>query len=290
MSIAAPTTIATPEPARRWLAELDLTLEARAGKTALVGALHQGPLRVQRPFYPEGPECCHVYLLHPPGGMVVGDELRIQIHQTAGCHSLLTTPSAGRLYRVPGGGQAQTQTVRVNAGAGSFIEWLPQETLVFAGAHGTLHTCVQLQGDAQALLWDIVCLGRPASQLPFTQGSCTQRIELWHDDELVFIEHNRFNAEAALLSMPWGLAGCHTSGTLLATVTPARTLVDQWVSDLSALSGGEDWGLTQKQNLFIARYRGNSALACRRGFEFLWRQLRPIWCKRPAFAPRIWAT
>ena len=60
---------------RRWAATLDLAFDARqeqgAQVTRMTRTRFKGPLRVQRPFYPEGKTgCCHVYLLHPPGGLV----------------------------------------------------------------------------------------------------------------------------------------------------------------------------------------------------------------------------
>jgi urease accessory protein len=59
-----------------WQATLDLRFQQAGGKTVLASAQHVGPLTVQRPFYPEE-ETCHLYLLHPPGGIVGGDELTI---------------------------------------------------------------------------------------------------------------------------------------------------------------------------------------------------------------------
>lgn len=57
-----------------WRAELALTLAPRHGRTVMTECRHLGPLRIQRPFYPEG-AVPHLYLLHPPGGVVGGDEL-----------------------------------------------------------------------------------------------------------------------------------------------------------------------------------------------------------------------
>ena len=58
---------------RHWAASLTLGFDARIDGntriTRLSKAQHYGPLRVQRPFYPEGRDgCCHLYLLHPPEG------------------------------------------------------------------------------------------------------------------------------------------------------------------------------------------------------------------------------
>ncbi len=49
---------------RRWAASLALRFANRDDVTRLIQARHQGPLRVQRPFYPEGSQegatftCC----------------------------------------------------------------------------------------------------------------------------------------------------------------------------------------------------------------------------------------
>ncbi|MFN2317914.1 MAG: urease accessory protein UreD, partial [Gemmatimonadales bacterium] len=88
---------------RRWSASLELGFQSRLGggrqSTHLSLLRHEGPLRVQRPFYPEGAQgCCHVYLLHPPGGLVSGDVLRIDAAVGEGAHALLTTPAAAKVY------------------------------------------------------------------------------------------------------------------------------------------------------------------------------------------------
>ena len=48
---------------------------ARQGRTQLQRTERVGPLSVQRAFYPEANGTAHLYLLHPPAGIVSGDEL-----------------------------------------------------------------------------------------------------------------------------------------------------------------------------------------------------------------------
>ena len=58
-------------PARTgWLARLDLEYAVAHARTGLTRRSHSGPLVVQKPLYPEGPEVCHTLILHPPGGIV----------------------------------------------------------------------------------------------------------------------------------------------------------------------------------------------------------------------------
>jgi len=84
-----------------WSARLDLGFERQAGRTILAAGRWQGPLCVQRPFYPEG-DVCHLYLLHPPSGVVGGDRLELDVHVREGAHVPLTTPEATKFYRSTG--------------------------------------------------------------------------------------------------------------------------------------------------------------------------------------------
>jgi urease accessory protein UreH len=82
------------------------------------------------------------------------------------------------------------------------------------------------------------------------------------------------------------------AGTFLATVKPSRDRVDQWVEELALLAPApeQEWGLTQKGEIFLVRYLGHSTRLCRLGFEMLWRHLRPDFTGAPASVPRIWNT
>ena len=86
---------------QNWEAFLQLELRTGQDKTHLVPIKRYGPLSVQRPFYPEA-ECCHVYLLHPPGGVVGGDKLEVQLELKPEAKALFTTAGAGKFYRSAG--------------------------------------------------------------------------------------------------------------------------------------------------------------------------------------------
>ena len=84
-----------------WLARLQLGFSRRGEKSLLSRRKREGPLTLQRPFYPEG-GVCHTYLLHPPGGVVGGDRLEIDVSVDGKAHALITTPGAGKFYRSAG--------------------------------------------------------------------------------------------------------------------------------------------------------------------------------------------
>ncbi len=275
---------------RQWLAHLSLAVGLRSGRSRLLENNHFGPLRVQRPFYPEADGCAHVYLLHPPGGLVLGDELQIKVQMHSGGRSLITTPSAGKIYATARAVENQVQKVELSLAEDAVLEWLPQETIVFEGANGLLYTRINLAPSARVCAWDIIALGRRACGEGFESGRCEQKLELWRDGRLLFLERNLFEGGAAFLHAPWGLAGNLTSGTFLATVQLDRALVDDLLQQLSALGDEHHWGLSQKDDLFLARYLGPSAAQCRRGFELIWQALRPVMVQKQAVRPRIWNT
>ena len=78
-----------------WQARLRLGFAHGGSRTVLRERTHEGPLYVQRPFYPEG-GVCHVYILHPPAGMVGGDQLVTDIDVAGGASALITTPPRPR--------------------------------------------------------------------------------------------------------------------------------------------------------------------------------------------------
>ncbi|HEY7773415.1 MAG TPA: urease accessory protein UreD [Marinagarivorans sp.] len=273
---------------RSWKASLALEFALREQVTRIVANRHCGPLRVLKPFYPE-PLCCHTYLLHPPGGLVLGDELSIDIWVNKGAHALITTPSAGKVYGVERAKEKQLQTVTLSAGASACLEWLPQETLIFNGANTVLSTEAHLAGDANLALWDVVCFGRPASGLDFISGRCVQSIRIFRDGVPLLIERNVVDGGGDLQRCHWGLGGANSMGTFVLTVSSEREQRQNWIEALQLRFGGQ-WGITQKGELCITRYLGDSASRCRQGFEWLWHLLRTQLNGKTAVAPRIWAT
>src|SRR5262249_10650450 len=121
-----------------WHAELALGFVRRSQRTVLASRRHRGPLTVQRAFYPEPDGVCHTYVLHPPAGIVGGDALSMSYDLGPGAHALITTPAATRFYfsRAIEAGIRQ----RACVGDGATLEWLPQETLLFDGAHARFET------------------------------------------------------------------------------------------------------------------------------------------------------
>lgn len=276
---------AAPAQAPGWLARLELGFAPRAGRTRLVHRRHRGPLVLQRPFHPEG-EVCHAYLIHPPGGVVGGDRLELELGVEAGAHALLTTPAANKFYRSAGATALQRQWLTV--GEGAALEWLPQEQILFAGARVDALTRVHLAEGARFIGWELSCLGRPASGEGFDSGGLRQRLELWRGGRPLLLERNRFAGGERLLAAAHGLGGKPIFGTLLAVGADAGELAELRERLLPAEIAAV--GLTLLDGLLVARYLGEGAEQARGLFTRIWEILRPRLLGRPACPPRIWRT
>ncbi|UAW96935.1 urease accessory protein UreD [Halopseudomonas nanhaiensis] len=270
-----------------WQAGLHVSVVRRADRTVIDRLAYRGPLRVQRPLHPEGSGCPHLYILHPPGGLVSGDTLRLNTDVGTDASVLLTTPSSGKCYRARDNGTLQQQLNRFSVAAGGSLEYLPQDTIAFEGCDARLTTRVDLEGDARLCLWDLLCLGRPAAGEGFSAGRVDQHLDIWRDGRPLYIERNRFDGGDALLTARWGLGGCGVSGTWLATVMLERNELDALRDDLA---GVPQVALTQRHGLLVGRYQGHSGEHARMTFMRLWQRLRPRINGRPPCAPRIWNT
>jgi urease accessory protein len=268
-----------------WHADLALQFAKRPNRTTLVHRHHRGPLLVQRPFYPEG-EVCHIYIVHPPGGIVGGDQLDIRVDAAAGAHVLLTTPAAGKFYR--SGGRHARQTVEMQLESAT-VEWLPQETIFYRGASARVTTRVKLDRDSRFIAWETGCFGLPARDEPFSMGQVTQGFEIWLGERPLLHERLRVDGGGEMIDARWGLAGNPVLGTMLAypvskdDVEPLRLAV-------AAIGDHRLLGMTLVDGLLICRCMDAHVDALKRCFVAIWKRLRPKLLGREAAAPRIWAT
>lgn len=302
----APLDANKPSLPARWPASLELCLSGRPSvggdgktvlhKTVLHKKRHKGPLYIQKLFYPEGESCAHIYLLHPPGGIVSGDTLEISLSLEDKAQALLTTPGATRLYnaRIDG---ADTQPLpqrvinRISALRASCVEWLPAETIVFDGACVELNTQVDLHEDSQFMGWEIVCMGLPASQASYSRGHFRQTFLIRVDDEIKVADTIKFEANSAYLLSACGLRGYSVFASFIAGPVEDSKNVVEVIRDVIDKAGLSDFFSATALNGFaITRYLGRCSDEARQLFIAIWKAIRPLLTQRDAVEPRIWAT
>lgn len=191
-----------------WHAQLDLDYRLESGRT-VTRHVHTGPLRILQSLYPEGDAICHNVLVHPPGGLVGGDTLELNISVAPGAHGLVTTPGATRFYRSDG--ELAEQRTHITVADSARMEWLPLETIAYSGCLAENRLTLCLAPGAELLGWDITALGLPAAHQPFASGNFCQHLEV----PGVWLERANIKAlDTLLLNSPLGLAGHRCFATL----------------------------------------------------------------------------
>lgn len=272
-----------PEPG--WLAELKLEFRQQSDKTVLAGRKQRGPLAIQRPFYPEG-DACHAYVLHPPGGVVGGDQIVIDATAENKASCLLTTPGATKFYRSEQALASQRQHFTVEDGAS--LEWLPQENIFFPRANCSLQTDIHLQGNGRFIGWEINCLGRPAIGESFEPGLLDFATRLFRQQQAVYLDRLRVRNENELHGAA-GLRGEPVIATLIATPASGDALdISQTCCEKKLTHGTA--GATLLNDVLLVRYLGGNTAEAHQLLRNIWMQIRPLINGREAVAPRIWAT
>ncbi len=267
-----------------WIAELELRFSKSKSKTFLSTRKHIGPLTIQRPFYPEG-DLCHLYLLHPPGGIVGGDQLSIEVNTDSNSSSLLTTPGATKVYRTS---DHKHSTINQNfiVAEDSSFEWLPMETIVFPGANSQFSSKLLLSGNARVAAWEVYCLGRPAINESFDFGSLNFSLELWRDDLPILFD--KLMIDKTELGNIVGLRSFPVFGTFIISKTNKKVL--ETVRAMIIETDSCVTGVTQIEDIIIVRSLAKKTYLVQDLFKKIWQTVRPLVFEREASIPRIWAT
>lgn len=285
-----------------WKASLELEFDSicvdnNQAKTVLKKASHFGPLRVQRPFYHEpNQDICHLYILHPPGGVVGGDSLTININLKNNAHAVITSPGSSKFYRSAGQTGLVKQLLKV--GDNASLEWFMQENIFFNGAKTKLNTDIILSDEAKFIGWDISCLGRPACKEWFISGEINANFSVYRNSlknplliERLRIGESYFNS--ATKKQGALLRGYPMQASFVAT-NCSQAILEQSYQFLTTITDKTklpiEWGITLLDDILVFRALGEQTQQLQQIMIPLWQLLRPLILQRKAVLPRIWAT
>ena len=273
-----------------WHGRLNLVYANRSGTTQIIHNEMQAPLKVQRPFYPEGKEVCHSVILHTAGGVVGGDRLSSNFHLQPNAKALITSAAASKIYRSSRLESQQNIDIKLEPGAN--LEWLPQETIVFDGAIYQQNLRVELAPKASILLWEITRFGRTARGEKFLSGKWRSHTEIWQQNSPLWIDRQLLIGGDKMLESPHGLAGKPVVATLTLVGEPITTELLEKVralpSEATINPGNSTIGVTRIPNGLVCRYCGISTAAARDWFVGIWDLLRLSFSERPCCLPRVW--
>lgn len=253
------------------------------GTTRLAELWHHDPMRILMPR-PIGDAVPHVVMLNTAGGLVGGDSVAVEIALGPKARGVATGQAAEKVYRSDGPFVEIANTLAV-ADRG-WLEWMPQETILFEGARLRRRLTLALEGDARCLAAEMVVFGRRARGETVETAIFEDRWDLRRDGRLVWTEALALGPEAgAQLRAPFALGGAAAMAVLVYAARDAGA----HLAGLRALFG-EQTGIaaTCLGEVLILRALAADPLPLRRDLARVWRHLRGEAGGLPQVLPRLW--
>jgi urease accessory protein len=258
----------------------------RDGETRLAHLYQHDPIRILFPNTAPG-ESIEATVITTSGGLVGGDEISLEISAGPKSIALVSAQAAEKIYRSSG---ATTDiSVAINAEEDSWLEWLPQETILFDGSKLRRKTVINASRGAHVLAGEILVLGRTGSGEVFSTGFLQDAWEVNIDNRLIWADALCLdNNIPSVLSHP----ACFDGATALATavyvcdnpaehIEAARKMLS--LDDSKVLTSA-----TVVNGVLVLRWLGKDAYNLRQAFAEFWKAFRHYAGGRPAELPRLW--
>ena len=220
------------------------------------------------------------------GGLVGGDTLSVDIEMGPDTQAIAIGQAAEKVYRSTG--PDSVVDVFLDVAEGAWLEWLPQETILFDGARLDRRTRVHIHPAGRLLAGECLVFGRLASGEVMQRGHVSDRWDIRTQDRLVWADALLMDDDIIrILDAPAGFGGARAYATAVYVgaaaaqhLALAKSLTDDCV--------GVRAGATCRGDVLIARWLAEDPLALRRGFETYWTELRKVAGGRTDRLPRLW--
>jgi urease accessory protein len=178
-------------------------------------------------------------------------------------------------------------TSRLDVGAGGWLEWLPQETILFAECRLDRRLRLDVAGGGRAMAGEILVFGRRARGERTRSGLVRDAIEVRRDGRLAWADALHLEGDyGAVLDSPAGFAGAAAAATFVyagpdggGRLRTARGLLE---------ADGVRTGATVVNGVLVARWLAGEPRRLRAAFGHFWAGFRAAAGSLPALLPRLW--
>jgi urease accessory protein len=226
------------------------------------------------------PNWMDLVMLNTGGGVAGGDKLELSFIAGADCQVTIAAQAAERFYRALAADTPSRVRTRLQAQAGAFLEWLPQETILFDRCSVDRQLQIELAPDARFLGVETLVFGRAAMGETVRQGWLRDLIQVRHGGELLLHDAVRLEGPVdALLRRPTVANGARSVATVIYVAPDAADKLDAVRATFaSAQAGASVWN-----GMLVARILGADSAAVRSTVVAVLGVLR---AGRPL--PRVW--
>lgn len=201
--------------------------QQRDGATELSTLYQDGCAKIRLPNTHS--QALEAVLINTAGGLTGGDHMQWSADLAPGGHMVLTTQACERIYRSIGG-PAFVET-RLQVGPGAHLDWLPQETILFAASQLDRRIEIDL-GEASSLTAiEAVLLGRDAMGEAALDARLRDNWRVRRNGRLLHAEATRLDGTLAERNGLSLLSGCRAFASVLHVAASA----DQCAATLARL-------------------------------------------------------
>jgi len=276
---------ATPPGANLVDGRAEIVFVCDGARTRLAHLYQHEPLRVLFPAAP-AEDCLQAALVTTSGGLVGGDRLAVDIRAGRGASALISPQAAEKVYRSTG---AECRIhVSLAGEAGSWLEWLPQETILFEGARLRRSTIIEAAAEARVFAGEMLVFGRVGRGERFSRGLVRDAWDVRRAGALVWADALLLSDDtAAALAHPAGFDGAVACATAIYVAPDAG----QRLADARRALGDPAevrCGATLVNGIVVARFLSRRPLALRDAFGAFWKSFRHAVAGLPPVLPRLW--
>lgn len=260
----------------------DGAAEIVLGRGGLKRLYQRTPCRVLFPD-PEPGDIAIAALLTTSGGLACGDRLSLAFGVEAGARGCATTAAAEKVYRSLGADASVAIALAV--AEGGWLEWLPQETILFNGARLVRRIEADIAPGARLLAAEMLVFGRAARGERFRRGKLHESWRVRIGGRLVWADALRLEGDvAAALAAPAGMGGA----AALATAVYAGPDAAERLPEARERAEADDGAATLVNGVLLARFAGREAESVRQALMRYLRDLRRSAGGLPPVLPRLW--
>jgi urease accessory protein len=259
----------------------------RSGRTRLAHLHQQAPLRALFPLC-TGMDLPVAVTTSTSGGFAGGDRMTTSLLVGTDAAAICTAQAAEKFYRSTG---ADTEmTITLSAGNRSWLEWLPQESILFNGARLKRRVEIALAADAEILAGDLLVFGRRARGERISYGLIHDQWRVKIGGTLVWADSFFGEGDdlAGALQHPAAVAGAGASALLIHAGPNAATRLDLVRDLLSATNAPVKCAATCVNGVLLARWLADKSIDIRPGFARVWTALRAAARNLSPTLPTFW--
>jgi urease accessory protein len=262
----------------------ELAVGRRGAGSALTHLYQRTPCRILFPR-PEADDPLTAVLVTTSGGLAGGDTVSVAATAQQGSALLVTGQAAEKIYRSTG---AVTEVaVSLGVADGAWLEWLPQETILFEGSRLARRMAADVAGTGRLLAAETLVFGRSAHGERLASGLLHEAWRVTAGGRLAWADALRLDGDIAqTLDSRTGFAGAVALATAVYVGPDAAELMP--TARALAEEGSSRGGATLVGRVLVARFLGVDARAVRLDLAGFVGGMRHAAIGLPKRVPRAW--